>query len=429
MRLGPTAIRSLCLWAIWAPFALVACSRTEPAAPEPIAPGPGERAAPQRDSAEVEALRALGYAESAKDVSPEALRGVLHRADGHVGGQTYLTHATICTSELIDTRGRVLRSWTHAPCESWDNTVLLPDGDVLAIHQDPVEGEGDAPVLASRSLVRLSWEGELRWQVRDSYHHDVALTPTGEIVTMVRRQRLLPEVHPEAPVRDHHLVLLDAGGEVTDEVSLYDVLAASPETFTFKPVGPWEVTGEVHVDLLHPNSVEWMSSEELAAANPLLDTGHVLVCLRTQDSVAILDWETKRCVWSWGQGILSGPHDAQILPNGHLLVFDNGLSREQSRVLEVAIPSGEILWEYPSAKGHERFFTNSRGAAQRLPNGGTLITVSDFAYVLELDAEGRVVWAYRNEHENEEGEPLAIVRARRIPGREDEASKPAVAVD
>jgi len=404
--------------------ALVACSPSEPEAPALESPP-----VPQPDSADVEALRALGYAESAKDVAPDALRGVMHRADGVEPGQTYLTHATICTSELLDTRGRVLRSWTHTPCESWDNTVLLPDGDVLAIHQDPVDGEGDAPVLASRSLLRLSWEGELRWQVHDSYHHDVALTPAGEIVTMVRRQRLLPEVHPEAPVRDHHLVLLNADGEVTDEVSLYDVLRASPETFAFKPVSPWEVTGEVHVDLLHPNSVEWLSSKELAAANPLLDTGHVLVCLRTQDSVVIVDWETKRCVWSWGQGVLSGPHDAQVLPNGNLLVFDNGLSRESSRVLEVAIPSGEILWQYPSQKGHERFFTNSRGAAQRLPGGGTLITVSDFAYVLEIDAGGRVVWAYRNEHENAEGEPLAIVRARRIPGPEARAAKPAGATD
>ena len=58
----------------------------------------------------------------------------------------------------------------------------------------------------------------------------------------------------------------------------------------------------------------------------------ILVCVRNQDLLAIVDWSEKRLLWAWGPGELSGPHDATLLPNGNVLAFDNGLGRDWSRV-------------------------------------------------------------------------------------------------
>ena len=61
---------------------------------------------------------------------------------------------------------------------------------------------------------------------------------------------------------------------------------------------------------------------------------------------ALRDWKTKRIVWSWGQDEISGPHDATLLANGNVLLFDNGLGRDWSRVIEVDPFTREIVWEY-----------------------------------------------------------------------------------
>ena len=87
--------------------------------------------------------------------------------------------------------------------------------------------------------------------------------------------------------------------------------------------------------------------------------------------------------------------DATILANGHILVFDNGLQRGWSRVLEVDPLTDRIVWEY-GATDRERFYSRGRGNAQRLPNGNTLIADSDNGRAFEVTHEGDLVWEFRN---------------------------------
>ncbi|MCH7540775.1 MAG: hypothetical protein IH999_10330 [Proteobacteria bacterium] len=169
------------------------------------------------------------------------------------------------------------------------------------------------------------------------------------------------------------------------------------------------------VDLVHANAIEWMNSESLADRDPIYALSNVLVTFRHQDSVAIFDWAAKKVVWAWGQGELSGPHDGTVLENGNILIFDNGLSRRWSRVVEVDPRSSEIVWEY-RAPDPTTFYTGTRGAAQRLPDGNTLITNSKWGRVFEVTPEGEIVWDFRNPTTDEKGNPSVIVRARQLPG-------------
>ena len=295
-----------------------------------------------------------------------------------------------------------------------DNAVLFENGDLLALHRGPGDGtaRGDA---ASRELVRFDWAGKVLWRSRLPVHHDVDRRPDGVLVTLSSEHRVIPEIDPVVPTKDHLVVLLDAGGAVLEQYSMLRLLQSAPQRFRLAKVRAQIKLGQREIDLLHSNSIEWMRDERLASEDPLYALSNFLICVRHQDSVAIVDWDRKQLLWAWGRGELSGPHDATLLPDGNVLVFDNGLARGWSRVVEVDPRSDEIVWEYRAEKP-EDFYSRAQGAAQRLPNGNTLITDSDSGLLFEVTPEGEIVWEYRNTNRNEKGQRIVIARARRLQG-------------
>ena len=73
----------------------------------------------------------------------------------------------------------------------------------------------------------------------------------------------------------------------------------------------------------------------------------------------------------------------------------------------------QIVWEYHAAKKGD-FYSPTRGAAQRLANGNTLITESGRGRLFEVTPTGDIVWEYFNPNRSEDGLPLVVVRARRV---------------
>lgn len=384
-------------------------------APEPEPPDAAPAAAGTVDADRVEELRALGYVDVGEPLTADAEVGVLRfdRARARPGLNLY-TDAKGCSTHLMDMEGRILHSWSHAPCFRWENTVLLPDGDLLA----PARlrrGRDPASADAARTLMRLGWDGTVRWSAPLPVHHDAELAPSGRILALAHRFRALPELHPSIPVRDHRLLLLSPAGELIEELSLWDVIAASPDVLSLQPVRPRSFEGGDEIDVFHSNAVEWMRWPELVGRHPIYGADTVLVCIRNQDALAILDWRAKALLWAWGPGELSGPHDATLLPDGHILVFDNGLGRGWSRVVEIDPLAREIVWEY-RAPEPASFYSRTRGASQRLSGGNTLVTESDSGRAFEVTREGDVVWEFLNPDLTAKREPGVIVRMRRLEG-------------
>ncbi|MCG8545684.1 MAG: arylsulfotransferase family protein [Alphaproteobacteria bacterium] len=150
--------------------------------------------------------------------------------------------------------------------------------------------------------------------------------------------------------------------------------------------------------------------------------------------VYIISKKTGEIVWKVGPeygmdpalkalGCIIGPHHAHIIPKGlpgegNVLVFDNGGAagygepnpgapdgtwnalRDHSRVLEFNPLTLEIVWEFTAMtmgfpEGEEvRFYSRYESAAQRLPNGNTLITESRRGRVLEVTPACEIVWEY-----------------------------------
>ena len=106
---------------------------------------------------------------------------------------------------------------------------------------------------------------------------------------------------------------------------------------------------------------------------------------------------------------------------GNLLVFDNGgeggygspnpssvtgnnnAHRDYSRVLEFDPITLEIIWQYTPVEAGSFLFTDASkfyssyiSAAQRLPNGNTLITEGSDGRIIEVTPEHEIVWEYIN---------------------------------
>lgn len=127
--------------------------------------------------------------------------------------------------------------------------------------------------------------------------------------------------------------------------------------------------------------------------NTWLPNGHILITDQGNARVIEVDLN-KNIVWQYGKtGVtgdgfnrLNNPNSAELLANGHILIADEN----NNRVLEVDRHKN-VIWSYGCST-----CTQLSGAAfaSRLPTGNTLITDSNNNRVLEVDGGGNMVWSY-----------------------------------
>jgi hypothetical protein len=94
-------------------------------------------------------------------------------------------------------------------------------------------------------------------------------------------------------------------------------------------------------------------------------------------------------------GGFSLQHGMRELPNGNILLFDNGVGHQppQSRTVEYQLDlnamAATLVWQY-DAEPHQ--FGSFMGFTQRLENGNTLITYGAHPLIREVNPDGEVVW-------------------------------------
>lgn len=367
---------------------------------------------------ELQRLESLGYLGFGTEAAPESASGVILRKPGcECRGYDLLTYPRLGRAELVDGGGRTLRAWSGAP-DFWERATLTADGDLLVVARELVREEDGQSRRRRRVLLRLGFDGETVWKRILPVHHHVEVLPDGRLTTLTSRSRKIPELFGERPMIDNGVAVLSRdGGTIEAERSLFDMIAARPEVFE---VRVFQNSKDRPVrDFLHANFLHWMPGGSLARRDPLYDPDNVLVTFRQQDAVAVFDFERSEVVWAWGPGEVVGPHDAEVLENGHVLLFDNRSHARDpreggwSRVVEIDPLDEEIVWEY-RADPPEELYSHSRGTVERLDGGNTLICSSNQGRVFEVTPDGEIVWEYRTPHRDDEGRP-AVFRAERYP--------------
>jgi outer membrane protein assembly factor BamB len=327
----------------------------------------------------------IPYLDSHVDSSREAGGVVLARENRMESGFNFFSVPGQRAAYLIDMHGKLLWRWTLAHYSGYSKiepnldigfTHLYPNGDVLAF-------------IGKRALLRLDKSSNILWQFEGYVHHDAWVCPDGSIFTLVKHERIDRRIHPEAVLLVDSIAVLSNDGRPQGEFSLMDVLGASPYAFLLRQPPRETVFDTLALDVFHANHVE-VYDGRLERMSPLFRKGNILVSLKDNDSIMILDGLSHRILWLWGPMNLTLQHHPTILENGDILLFDNGL--KHSRIVEVDPRTNGIVWTYSSPDAS--FFSQVRGSCQRLANGNTLICVSEKGYALEVTPEGEVAWKY-----------------------------------
>ncbi len=197
------------------------------------------------------------------------------------------------------------------------------------------------------------------------------------------------------------------GGSAT--ATVYDAVIQEIDRATDTVVWEWHSLDHIPVtetvlpltlptiDYLHVNSLE------------LDGNGNLLMSARTADALYMVDMSTDEVLWKLGgnaptngtpqlaftnDGGFYRQHDARILPDGSIGLFDNGLTnvRDWSRGVRYTIDTGALTATMVQELRHSPdIYGNTMGNVDWLPNGNALVGWGTGAGFTEYDAAGNVV--------------------------------------
>ncbi|MBX7256632.1 MAG: arylsulfotransferase family protein [Candidatus Hydrogenedentes bacterium] len=358
-----------------------------------------------------EAILSIGYLQASKPAT-ETSGVTLHDTDLASKGLNLYTSGHAPEAVLMDMDGRVLHTWRRefasvwpvssrpdyvreASLQYWRRAYLYPNGDLLAIF----EGIG---------LIKVDKDSNLLWSYRGGCHHDVFMTPSGDIYVLTSELVQPSWLQAEYRYIDNSIAVLDAKGQEKKRVSMLDCFRNSAYAPLLKRL-PKEG------DLLHVNTLTVLSGSH-TNLGPAFAAGNVLVSVLGLDAVAVIDIERQTVPWVM-TGMWHAQHQPELLDNGNILVFDNRGAVTHSRVLEVNPLTQEVVWQYPG-DGDPPFYSEWCGSSARLPNGNTLITETDNGRALEVTPDHRIAWEFVNPNQlTENGATLvaALFEVVRLP--------------
>ncbi|MFI5266943.1 MAG: aryl-sulfate sulfotransferase [Chloroflexota bacterium] len=299
-------------------------------------------------------------------------------------GYTLFTSSSGDTTYLIDMEGELVHRWQPpAPLRPYYG-YLLPDSHLLL--RCSTGSEAWPYGGASSAVVELDWQGHVLWQYQHpALHHDHCRLRNGNTLVLFWEElpgELASRVQGGAPAGEERL-LGDGLWELT-------------------PAGEiaWEWHASDHLDPVADAICPLEKRHEWSHANAVeeLPDGNLLLSFRQLDTIAVVERASGRFLWKWGRGVVSHQHDPNPLPNGNVLLFDNGthgLDMPRSRAIEVNPRSGEIVWEYHGTPKIS-FFSPHISGVQRLPNSNTLICEGGPGRLFEVTPDGEIVWEYVN---------------------------------
>jgi len=388
----------------------------ESARPTRNAAGPGrwDRMRAQRNDPSLspeqreafEQLQSIGYLRGSRE---DIRRGVAtHDEQRAYAGFNFYTSGHAPEAVLMDMDGEVLHRWrltfdsayTNLPwvdpsTEWWRRAHLYRNGDVLAIF----EGLG---------LVKIDRDSKLLWASELAAHHDVWVETNGDIYVLTREARMISRISDEEPILEDFISVLDPDGSLKRRVSIVEAFENS-QYAAFLGQGKRK-TG----DITHTNTVQVLDGR-IADRIPAFRRGNVLTSMNAMGTIAVIDLDAASVVWAQ-RGELNGQHDPRLLDSGRLLLFHNREWGDSSRVVEFDPLTKRPAWSYEGT--NERpFFSRSCGAAERLPNGNTLITESDGGRAFEVTPSGETVWEFFNPHRAGDSEEFiaTLSEVQRIP--------------
>ena len=341
--------------------------------------------------------------------------------DGLPKGMDYLDKAQVehdyiaytstadTTAYLLSYKGEEIHKW-HLDVEAlWPdqkhlNTMRKVPFDYFTLRDLHVFPDGRIVVIVSlygstpwgAGLVMMDKDSNVLWAKDGNYYNDLHVDQAGNIYAL--RHDIIQTsdaghfdeaVHFMPPYLQDNVVKLDQQGNIMAEYPVVDMLRQSP----YKNIMMY-VHDDGKGDYTHTNSIEVV--EDTMSVPSFLKSGDIMVNIRNIDVLAAIDPVQNKVTWA-ARTPTKMPHDINVLPNGHFILYDNqghlGAEEGYSRVIELDPETFEVVWSYAgtAAKPLESKFW---GFQQRLANGNTLTTVPNKGRLLEVTQDGELVMDY-----------------------------------
>jgi hypothetical protein len=283
---------------------------------------------------------------------------------------------------------RHIKPASEIPNGEWNTGVhgseCLPDGSVVFN-------------FTYKGGAKVDRCGRTLWTIPQATHHAVA--PARDGGYWIPSSRYIDGgsnyERMEAPYTEDTILKVSADGQILQELSILEILFKNNlQAYIYRR----GLTG----DLTHLNDVEELDAN-MAASFPQFAAGDLLLSLRHQSMVLVVDPATLRVKW-YQVGPWIGQHAPVFMNTGRISVLSNnddgtktGEKFGGSSIIEIDPQTRQVTRRYGGTPG-EPMYTSDRGKHQRLGDRseGILITESRSGRVLEIDADGKLVWEYIN---------------------------------
>jgi hypothetical protein len=297
---------------------------------------------------------------------------------------------------LIDIQGNVTHTW-KMPYPPGLYGYLTGKGTLFyngKIANDTFIGK--SPFMGG-AVMEADWNGKVLWEIKQpDHHHDGRLLRNGNVLLLCSAE--LP-AHVAKRVKGGLAGTEHDGDKINGDY----LLERTTDGKTVWEWRAWEHMEPEDYPITSPSDArsEWTHGNGIAE----LPDGNILLSFRNISTVVRINRQSGSIEWKLGAPPLSGQHAPTPLPNGNILLFDNGPFRADtgaqpfSRALEINPNTKQIVWKYQdgTGPGSNHFFFSSRiSNAQRLPNGNTLINEGLYGRLFEVTTDGDVVWEYVN---------------------------------
>ena len=209
------------------------------------------------------------------------------------------------------------------------------------------------------------------------------------------------------------------------------------KTVLFRNPNYHPIGAEGQSDWMHINSMSVLGPNKwYDAGDDRFHPDNIIWDARESNIMAIISKATGKIVWKIGPdftktkelraiGQIIGQHHCHLIPRGlpgegNILLFDNGGwagygapsrtskdgtkvdMRDHSRILEIDPVTLKVVWEFTGFSfgglmpmvTNNQFYSQLISAAQRLPNGNTMITEGCAGRIFEVTPKKEVVWEY-----------------------------------
>ncbi len=357
------------------------------------------------------------------------------------GDYTLYSVMNATTSNLLDTNGTVVKTWTHTSAnKSGYSCYLMPGGYLWRSVSKSGNSFTGGPI--SGQVQKVDWSGTILWDYVYSTtaycsHHDICPLPNGNVLLIAYERKTALES-------------LAAGSTFNGEVWPDKVVEIKPTgATTGDVVWEWKIWDHIvqdkdstklnyqksivnHPELLNVNykiTKDWIHMNGVDY-NPILD--QIAVSSHNINEWYIIDHSTTTAeaathsggnsgkggdfLYRWGNPaaynasgtqVLKVTHDSHWIPEGvpnagRMVGFNNqGISTSKSSVDQIVTPVNGYNYNLTIGSAYEpttydrhacNGYTSNAGCSEQLPNGNMLVCIALSGTVYETNPQGTSIW-------------------------------------